>query len=111
MHLFLEKKLNTLGVIESGLKKSTSYFKSGLQFSYIEDDHVPFIERGVPVVHLIATPFPAVWHLESDNKQNLHQPTINNLLKVLKVFLVEYLHLDVNQIKDNVFAQKRHDLF
>jgi hypothetical protein len=28
----------------------------------IEDDHLPFVERGVPVVHLIAAPFPSVWH-------------------------------------------------
>jgi hypothetical protein len=28
----------------------------------IEDDHVPFVQQGVPVVHLISVPFPSVWH-------------------------------------------------
>lgn len=28
----------------------------------IEDDHLPFLEKGVPVVHLITMPFPRVWH-------------------------------------------------
>jgi len=28
----------------------------------IEDDHIPFLKKGVPVVHLISVPFPKVWH-------------------------------------------------
>lgn len=28
----------------------------------IGDDHVPFLEKGVPVVHVISVPFPKVWH-------------------------------------------------
>lgn len=28
----------------------------------IEDDHLPFVANGVPVVHLITLPFPSVWH-------------------------------------------------
>lgn len=29
---------------------------------YVEDDHMPFLKKGVNVLHLIASPFPAVWH-------------------------------------------------
>ena len=28
----------------------------------IGDDHMPFLERGVNVLHVIPTPFPTVWH-------------------------------------------------
>jgi hypothetical protein len=28
----------------------------------IGDDHVPFLQKGVDVLHLIASPFPTVWH-------------------------------------------------
>ena len=28
----------------------------------ISDDHVPFLQQGVPVVHVIPWPFPRVWH-------------------------------------------------
>jgi glutaminyl-peptide cyclotransferase len=28
----------------------------------IGDDHIPFLQRGVSVLHLIAEPFPRVWH-------------------------------------------------
>jgi len=28
----------------------------------IDDDHRPFLHRGVPILHLIPSPFPSVWH-------------------------------------------------
>ena len=28
------------------------------------DDHLPWMERGVPILHLIASPFPSVWHTQ-----------------------------------------------
>ena len=28
----------------------------------ISDDHLPFLDRGVPILHLIPSPFPSVWH-------------------------------------------------
>jgi glutaminyl-peptide cyclotransferase len=37
----------------------TSYTQS---YGHIEDDHIPFLRRGVNVLHVIASPFPRVWH-------------------------------------------------
>ncbi|KAL7980763.1 hypothetical protein Chor_001917 [Crotalus horridus] len=48
---------------------------------------------GVPVLHLIATPFPRVWHTLEDTEANLDRPTVENLSKILAVFLAEYLWL------------------
>ncbi|KAG0311433.1 hypothetical protein BGZ99_010173, partial [Dissophora globulifera] len=39
-----------------------SFLTSNPPWSGIEDDHVPFLLRGVPILHIIPTPFPAVWH-------------------------------------------------
>jgi len=30
--------------------------------AYMGDDHLPFLHRGVSVLHVIAEPFPHVWH-------------------------------------------------
>ena len=49
----------------------------------------------VPILHLISYPFPDVWHRESDNEQNLDYHSIDDLIKVLRVFVAEYLHLDL----------------
>lgn len=46
--------------------KWKSYFRrrttSTMNFGHVGDDHVPFLERGVSVLHIIPEPFPFVWH-------------------------------------------------
>lgn len=59
----------------------------------IEDDHIPFKRRGVPILHLIAYPFPKAWHKMGDNYASLDLKKISNLNKILRVFVAEYLHL------------------
>ncbi|CCF57433.1 hypothetical protein KAFR_0C04430 [Kazachstania africana CBS 2517] len=44
--------------------------------SLIGDDHVPFYERGVPILHLIPYPFPKTWHTISDDFEHLDQDEI-----------------------------------
>ncbi|KAK2088710.1 hypothetical protein P7K49_034617 [Saguinus oedipus] len=56
-------------------------------------DEVSSVTSGVPVLHLISTPFPAVWHTPADTEANLHPPTVHNLSRILAVFLAEYLGL------------------
>lgn len=67
-----EKRLGDSGAFvygkEQGMapEKWTSYFvsrtKHAFNMGYIGDDHVPFMQKGVSVLHLISEPFPRVWH-------------------------------------------------
>lgn len=59
----------------------------------IQDDHLPFEAQDVPILHLITYPFPKNWHKMGDNEQNIHYPTIENLNKIFRVFVAEYLKL------------------
>lgn len=61
---------------------------------YVEDDHIPFLHKGVPILHLIAIPFPKVWHTLQDDESALDPSTIMNLLKILRQFAIEYFHLN-----------------
>ncbi|XP_069766001.1 glutaminyl-peptide cyclotransferase-like protein isoform X4 [Narcine bancroftii] len=90
--LGIEKRLHRLGVLQLH-PIEVMYFSSNMDYAPIEDDHVPFLRKGVPILHLIATPFPWVWHTMEDTAENLHPPTIENLCKILSVFVVEYLGL------------------
>ncbi|XP_023345356.1 glutaminyl-peptide cyclotransferase isoform X3 [Eurytemora carolleeae] len=63
----------------------------------IEDDHIPFKRRNVPILHLISTPFPKVWHTINDNRENLNFDRISSISKVLRVFVAEYLHLSAKE--------------
>ncbi|XP_043853749.1 glutaminyl-peptide cyclotransferase-like protein isoform X2 [Dromiciops gliroides] len=88
----IEKRLHQLGLLASH-PQEVMYFQQGPPYGAVDDDHVPFLRRGVPILHLIPTPFPAVWHTPADTEANLHPPTVHNLSRILATFLAEYLGL------------------
>merc|ERR1712110_493701 len=53
---------------------------------HVEDDHTPFIQRGVKVLHLISTPFPNVWHTAYDTSRYLDPRLIEDFSRILRVF-------------------------
>lgn len=85
----IERKLKSLGHVASNLPL---HFLEKSTFGYIEDDHLPFLQRGVPILHLIPVQFPSVWHTEQDDGSNLDFPTIETLSKVIIVATYAYLH-------------------
>jgi glutaminyl-peptide cyclotransferase len=60
----------------------------------IEDDHIPFMKRGVPVLHMIPNPFPEVWHTMEDDGPHLDMPTVEDWAKIVTGFTAEWLELD-----------------
>lgn len=79
------------------VKHKDNYFRQHPWYgaNKVEDDHIPFLDRGVPILHIIPTPFPKEWHTLDDNKNALDWPTIDNFNKIFRVFVAEYLHLDL----------------
>lgn len=71
--------------------KSTEMFVDQNAFSRIEDDHLPFLKRNIPILHLIPIPFPKHWHKPEDNEANVNMRTVGNINMVMRVFMLEYL--------------------
>ncbi|XP_060025377.1 glutaminyl-peptide cyclotransferase isoform X1 [Lagenorhynchus albirostris] len=88
----IEHELHELGLLKDH-SWERQYFQNYGYGGVIQDDHIPFLRKGVPVLHLIPSPFPEAWHTMDDNEENLDKTTIDNLNKILKVFVLEYLHL------------------
>ncbi|NWI27456.1 QPCT cyclotransferase, partial [Sula dactylatra] len=88
----IERELHNMNLLKNH-PVERQYFQTTLYRGLVEDDHVPFLLRGVPVLHLIPSPFPAVWHTMEDTEENLDKTTIDNLSKILQVFVLEYLNL------------------
>ncbi|XP_054151085.1 LOW QUALITY PROTEIN: glutaminyl-peptide cyclotransferase-like protein [Melozone crissalis] len=86
----IERRLRHLGLLQS---PPPPFFRLSPAPGPVEDDHVPFLRRGVPVLHVIPTPFPRVWHTLGDTEDNLHPPTVHDLAKVLLLFVAEFLQL------------------
>lgn len=76
----------------------------------IEDDHLPFLANGVPICHLIPTPFPAVWHTMGDDASAIDYPTVHAWAMIMRVFVAEYLGLKPPAISSPANARGHHDL-
>ena len=51
------------------------------------DDHIPFMARGVDVLHIIQNPFPRVWHQISDDGEHLDLDTVIDWSTLLTAFV------------------------
>jgi len=96
----IERRLMNLGQYTMSRRKRSVgqnlYFQTGARRNpgqYIQDDHVPFLEKGVPILHLISHPFPTVWHKPGDNYSAYEPISVDNINKVLRVFVAEYMKL------------------
>ncbi|XP_061232675.1 glutaminyl-peptide cyclotransferase-like protein [Neopsephotus bourkii] len=88
----IEQRLRRLGLLHA-TPQDPPFFRLSPAPGPVEDDHIPFLQRGVPVLHLIPLPFPPAWHTPEDTERNLHPPTLMDLTRILLVFITEFLHL------------------
>lgn len=97
----IEQRLSQLDLIErdenSGIisRRSNAYFQAQSIVANIDDDHVPFMLRGVPIVHLIPVPFPDEWHTADDSQHAIDLVTVDNLNRILRIFVLEYLRIEM----------------
>ncbi|CAF9919348.1 MAG: hypothetical protein GOMPHAMPRED_001755 [Gomphillus americanus] len=84
-----EKRENEPMFFNEARKKETDQWLGG----YIGDDHEPFLARGVDIFHIIASPFPRVWHLPEDNGDHLHIDTTEDWAVLMTAFTAEYMEL------------------
>lgn len=60
----------------------------------IEDDHLPFMARGVEILHVIPAPFPPVWHRMVDDGEHLDPDTVEDWAVLTAAFAAEWLELE-----------------
>uniref|UniRef100_A0A8V5GT54 glutaminyl-peptide cyclotransferase n=1 Tax=Melopsittacus undulatus TaxID=13146 RepID=A0A8V5GT54_MELUD len=87
-----EQRLRRMGLLNA-TPQDPPFFRLSPAPGPVEDDHIPFLQRGVPVLHLIPLPFPPAWHTPEDTERNLHPPTLTDLTRILLIFIAEFLHL------------------
>ncbi|KAI9364566.1 hypothetical protein BD770DRAFT_406597 [Pilaira anomala] len=98
----IENRLNNQSILKTKSAKTgerlISLFNPNSYLTFmgeaIGDDHVPFLQRGVNVLHMIPYPFPKVWHNKGDNADCIDQAVVENLAVIFRTFAAEYLELD-----------------
>jgi glutaminyl-peptide cyclotransferase len=66
----------------------------GFMGGFVQDDHVPFMARGVEILHIIPSPFPRVWHEITDDGEHLDTDTVEDWAKLVMAFTAEWMELD-----------------
>lgn len=84
----IERSLGRMGRLQS---RNFQFQRRELPNAQIDDDHVPFLKRGVPILHLISVPFPSDWHKAGDNYRSLDFSSIRSFNDVLRVYVYNYL--------------------
>lgn len=90
----LEARMRKIGLLETSplsafLPKTK---EPAVQFK-IASDHVPFMERGVPFIHLLPSPLPRTAHTMEDDGEHLDLPTIRDWAKIVTGFALEWLDM------------------
>ncbi|XP_058798901.1 glutaminyl-peptide cyclotransferase-like [Phymastichus coffea] len=80
--------------------RKRKYFQDVTITAGIEDDHLPFLRKNVKILHVIPYPFPDIWHTARDNRNNINMSTIENVNKILRVFVASYLNMRVEEEED-----------
>ncbi|KAK8019956.1 peptidase family M28-domain-containing protein [Apiospora arundinis] len=93
----VEDRMRKLGLLETKPQKPFLYEAEKVpdQFSksFVGDDHEPFMKRGVPILHLIPSSFPPVWHTMDDDGEHLDMPTVRDWCKIVTAFTLEWLDM------------------
>eukprot|EP00834_Sanchytrium_tribonematis_P007750 NODE_755_length_4181_cov_0.632533.p2 type:complete len:332 gc:universal NODE_755_length_4181_cov_0.632533:641-1636(+) len=66
----------------------------GSTYKQFDDDHRPFMEKGMKVVHIIPHEFPKVWHTLDDKIDFVDMNIMRNYEKLTWQFLIKELELE-----------------
>ena len=100
----LEQRLRTSSLFNSHKSNPTSWFHDSQKSAHaseqsfpsysMQDDHIPFMARGVQVLHLIPHNFPAVWHTINDDGEHLDMDTVEDWAVLITGFVGEWMELE-----------------
>ncbi|KAL1991456.1 hypothetical protein VTN49DRAFT_4764 [Thermomyces lanuginosus] len=100
----LEQRLRDNGLFKSSPGAERWFVHSDLSerdvggYGGIQDDHIPFLHRGVEILHIIDTPgmtsFPKVWHTLDDDGEHLDLPTVEDWSMLVTAFVAEWMELE-----------------
>lgn len=90
MQKYEKQYLANSGLSNTQVRRETAFKGRFLPLDFVEDDHVPFKKRGVPILSLLANPFPKVWHTVDDNYSAIDFARTRRILYVLEQFVANY---------------------
>ncbi|KAL2818796.1 hypothetical protein BDW59DRAFT_126605 [Aspergillus cavernicola] len=96
----VERRLKDLKVFKSGGKSWFPDISKNeheiSRYNPVEDDHLPFLQRGVEVMHIVDFNhgFPKVWHTPDDDGEHLDIDTVEDWSLLFAGFAAEWMELE-----------------
>jgi Zn-dependent M28 family amino/carboxypeptidase len=56
----------------------------------VNDDHLPFLRRGIPVIDIIQSPFPDYWHTVEDTIDKCSVASLDQVGRVVNRVVYTY---------------------
>lgn len=72
----------------------------------VQDDHIPFMARGIEVLHMIPSPFPQQWHTLQDDGDHLDINVVEDWARLVTAFTAEWM--DLEGFFDTTPSKKEH---
>lgn len=95
----LEAKLRAVSAFKTS--PEVPIFDATRQFwtsgTTVLDDHVPFMTKGVEILHVIPLPFPQTWHTIEDDANHLDKDSVRDLTVLFTSFVLEWMEVDLNK--------------
>lgn len=93
----IESRLRSLKILQTS--PSRAFLPESEKTSFapllgIQDDHIPFMARGVEILHIIPNTFPSVWHTKNDDGPHLDMPTVRDWAQIVTAFVGEWMDLE-----------------
>lgn len=88
LYSFWERaEFRAMAAVEAEFSRKRMFREGKPPVLAVDDDHLPFLRRGVPVVHLISVPFPDEWHTPRDTLEIVDWEVVSRLEAVLRIYL------------------------
>ncbi|XP_067643165.1 glutaminyl-peptide cyclotransferase-like [Eurosta solidaginis] len=90
---FMALETRLRNAMKFGCKNPRPYFQPyGIGTHYLLRDSKEFLDWHVPVLHLTPQLSPRVWQTEADVKSNIDFDTTEDISRIIRLFIMEYLH-------------------
>ncbi|XP_067645910.1 glutaminyl-peptide cyclotransferase-like [Eurosta solidaginis] len=87
----LEERLSNASLLYR-CRKPKFYFETDpINDHYFEGDHMPFLEQDLPILLLTPKIHPREWHTEEDNKSIIAYGATEDISRIIRLFIMEYL--------------------
>lgn len=116
----LEERFRSLGLWKSASEGPWFFDTSKdshqiMSLGGIQDDHLPFLARGVEILHLIDfhphKGFPPVWHTIDDDAEHLDMDTVEDWSVLVTAFAAEWMELEgYFDFSDSVRSHQNEEL-